>query len=618
MAAITHPRLTALLALLGVLCACAWCTGTARADVLSNAFTDCQQAPAVGALCWVWDDSEGVYREVEYAGQNGSWGFTGDTASEGDVAAQLGSDYTGVGTTEYKSAYVPPEDFDLAEVAGEGGSIDEWMNKYDGAGSSSCDAVCSGIGDQLASTEAQSGVGDVASAVGEASLLADTEAGSGFFAAALGIAPELVGAAAAGYAAFKIGQQIFGSPSTADSPGAVSFIPLYPVTYVTVEAFPCPLTSAGAPVAGCQDDNNVTQGVADPATATFSVIGSGHCQNEGVCLSDGWVLGKTKRWGGFAVPDSMNGATPQTAASNVPAGGMGGQWLTLASPYQTGVDDFVMPSHWTPEPSTFIPTGSPTIPSAPAPAPVTSGKTLTTINNAPAKYPHLLRVMVTVEHQVKPPPGSAGLGGGTATGQPAPGTGQFTVPQIQPSELTSTYVQQLDTLGATNVVVNILTGDQVDLELGPYAAVAVEPLAGTTVDDGTLIEVKGNPGDVPAAGSGPTSPVGPNEPGIKLPSLSTPCTSFPFGVPCWLVNQLQTVQTAATAPDIRVGMPAAVAGPGGVLDINFDHPFGFDLTGFMGILRPILLVLSFLGIVWWLASLSMGGGGGGGPAESDD
>jgi hypothetical protein len=96
----------------------------------------------------------------------------------------------------------------------------------------------------------------------------------------------------------------------------------------------------------------------------------------------------------------------------------------------------------------------------------------------------------------------------------------------------------------------------------------------------------------------------PSLPPVALPKLPTPCTVFPFGVPCWFVSQVSSWNARPVAPKIELNLA------GKALVINLA-----DAEPIMEIVRPVEAVLTCIGIVLLFgrfASSSSGSGDGGG------
>jgi hypothetical protein len=198
-------------------------------------------------------------------------------------------------------------------------------------------------------------------------------------------------------------------------------------------------------------------------------------------------------------------------------------------------------------------------------------------------------------------------------GQPDSAYSGLVIPAPYPNELATDYQSTLEGDGFTNVSIDVLTDDQADPSQGPSAVVSVTPHAGTYAQPATDIAIDANPADAPAPASSGNPFDPPGVPGLKLPAVSTPCNVFPFGAPCWLATQLGQFNAAPVAPSFTVGTPFS----GSNIVVDLGSIFGVDFSTVMGVVRPVLLVLSFIGLMVWLAGLAMGGstGGGGDAAE---
>jgi hypothetical protein len=186
---------------------------------------------------------------------------------------------------------------------------------------------------------------------------------------------------------------------------------------------------------------------------------------------------------------------------------------------------------------------------------------------------------------------------------PSPGGGgaDVEIPAPMPNELTVHYEARLDTLGLTNQLTDTATDAGYDPFQDADTVVGVQPAAGTEVDPTTdpQVTVTQNPDEqqpqTPVSG-GPYTPGSPGP--IKFPNLSTPCNVFPFGVPCWIVAQLQQFDAAPAAPEFSI-----YTGPlGGTMTIDLGNVFGYDTSVMMVYARWILLFLSVGGFILWLAN----------------
>lgn len=215
-------------------------------------------------------------------------------------------------------------------------------------------------------------------------------------------------------------------------------------------------------------------------------------------------------------------------------------------------------------------------------------------------------------------------------GQWALGTGTVTLPAITPGE---TYQQWSDAARAAGllgtITKNVLSDAAADPATQPNAVARTNPRSGTHVDPFTSVAVYVNPDSAPdpgtetggggGTGSGVDSPPPtlPDPPGIAVSGAPTPCNVFPFGIPCWIGNQLSALTAPAEAPKFSIGLPLNQQ-----LTVDLGDVFGANLGDIMAVVRPLLLFLATLGIVLWLGGMAMGGstGGGGssGAAEAED
>jgi hypothetical protein len=202
-------------------------------------------------------------------------------------------------------------------------------------------------------------------------------------------------------------------------------------------------------------------------------------------------------------------------------------------------------------------------------------------------------------------------------------TGTIIIPQPTPNEVYTDYETQLQRVGikTTPKVVTLDTTNE-DPTQGPNAVVQVSPAPGTAVQPSTEVTIEANPDTAPAGTVAGGAPGAPTIPGITVPSVATPCSVFPFGIPCWLGNQLSAfVSTSPQAPVFDIPLPNVVCStdPNCRLHIDLGNVFGFDTSTVMGLVRPVLLAISLIGLVVWLGGMAMGGStGGGGGAEADE
>jgi len=201
-----------------------------------------------------------------------------------------------------------------------------------------------------------------------------------------------------------------------------------------------------------------------------------------------------------------------------------------------------------------------------------------------------------------PAPGSVVQSGSTVTVTANPGAG--TMPKVVPAptatETYGAYVDrlQLDGLLGTRVV---LTDATLDPTRGPGVVTSTTPASGTRVAPGTTVTVRVNPDSAPPVASPRTLPA---LPAINLAPLKAPqvCTTFPFGVPCWVTGALGGFGGSGQCP-------------------SFDVPFtgfgGSDMTVDLCVMQPavdifrsLFLIVALLGGAWLFMRAAMGFGGG--------
>ncbi len=191
---------------------------------------------------------------------------------------------------------------------------------------------------------------------------------------------------------------------------------------------------------------------------------------------------------------------------------------------------------------------------------------------------------------------------------PIPTPLEIEIPAPGQNELATTYVNTLHSDGFTKVEEEVLPQDDIDPRTGPNDVAYTDPAEGSKVNPGTLVTVEVNPEDAPAPESGGHM-TGPTLPGIHFPNFEAACRNFPFGVPCWLVQEFEKWSGTAEAPKWTVKIKG--------IDFNLDLS---PLESAMEIVRPILLAMGTIGIVLTFFHFAMGGTGPapGGSGEGDD
>jgi hypothetical protein len=222
----------------------------------------------------------------------------------------------------------------------------------------------------------------------------------------------------------------------------------------------------------------------------------------------------------------------------------------------------------------------------------------------------------------------------------------FVFPQPRYGETGPQYRNRLRALGFLGtIVLSQLPPDSGWPEFGPNVLVNVQVQSGTLVDDvsmldpwpnppprvnrqdeGVVVELTynpasqswpepGSPGSPTNPPSGPTPPGGGagGGPGTRPPSMyEAACGKFPFGVFCWIVDELAAVVTVEPrAPHITVTVAEMHSGPFTIPEWSFGWDFAqttvFD--GFIGLIRSVLAFLLWLSGLWFYGKRKMGGNG---------
>jgi hypothetical protein len=177
------------------------------------------------------------------------------------------------------------------------------------------------------------------------------------------------------------------------------------------------------------------------------------------------------------------------------------------------------------------------------------------------------------------------------------------IPQPQPNELATDYVSTLEERGFTNVSVNVLPDTSIDPSTGPDDVTAVDPTAGSRVAGDTAVRVDENPPNAPVATPPPVVP-GVTEPGLNTPDFGVLCTKFPFGVPCWFVEEFSRWSTTAVVPKWAIPLEVPLLGWRTELKINLSF-----LEPAMEIVRPLLALMATIGLVMMFFHFALGGTG---------
>lgn len=163
------------------------------------------------------------------------------------------------------------------------------------------------------------------------------------------------------------------------------------------------------------------------------------------------------------------------------------------------------------------------------------------------------------------------------------------IPFPEPSETGTHYVERLEELGFTEV--ELTDRPTVEEGIGPFVVTGVTPNPGSREAPTTKIRVEQNPEtsplESPGGGIGP-----PTLPGINLPKFNIACHSFPFGVPCWIVEEFSAWSATSKVPEWETG-EYTVHGkkiPSAHVSLAFAEPI-------MVIVRPFMILFSTIGLV---------------------
>jgi hypothetical protein len=183
------------------------------------------------------------------------------------------------------------------------------------------------------------------------------------------------------------------------------------------------------------------------------------------------------------------------------------------------------------------------------------------------------------------------------------------IPEPEPGDTAATYTQRLVDEGLQGQT-TVLTDASIDTDVGPDEVSRTRPRSGTRVAPGTTVEVFVNPSTAPEATTGPNAE--PGCAGVTVPALSLDPLRiglpdrFPFAVFGWLANTLGGWAGGGALPTLDIPIP--------YVDTPMHIDVSWAMDPMMAVLRPLLLILSLLGLAWLFASSALGFGGG----NSDD
>jgi hypothetical protein len=140
--------------------------------------------------------------------------------------------------------------------------------------------------------------------------------------------------------------------------------------------------------------------------------------------------------------------------------------------------------------------------------------------------------------------------------KPLPGPLWPELPGPEKSEVGTHYKERLEREGFTEVEIFTLPETEVDPRVGPGEVSRVEPKPGSKYDPKTKIDVVVDPETAPPGAGLPKFPGlkigGVDEPELHLPHIELLCKKFPFGVPCWLFEELEKWTATGSAPTVGI------------------------------------------------------------------
>lgn len=218
--------------------------------------------------------------------------------------------------------------------------------------------------------------------------------------------------------------------------------------------------------------------------------------------------------------------------------------------------------------------------------------------------------------------------GGAVVTNPSTATVHLTgagleLPPPLPNELGPVYASRLEQAGFPTPIQETVPPALQDpsLQLGAVISISPGQADGVAADPANAPEetiLENPPLDGLAEPIPPDPYTGPTiDPlGLEFPTVPTPCDVFPFGVPCWVKNQVEQLVTTSTPPAFTIPVPFFSTG----LHVDLGSAFGVDTGIFMDVWRPTIGFATLVGIVVWLAGFALGGhsGHGGGGEGGDD
>jgi hypothetical protein len=181
---------------------------------------------------------------------------------------------------------------------------------------------------------------------------------------------------------------------------------------------------------------------------------------------------------------------------------------------------------------------------------------------------------------------------------------EVVVPEIKPGVKIKKYEEELEETSLQPHGVP-LPDYAINPNYGPEEVTKTVPAPGTTVAPGSVVKVRYNPETAPEVGEevegGPggapggwTPPVIPEIDLTPLTSTGLGCNTFPFGLPCYLYDVIDSINVTPECPQFEVPLYG-----GNEMDIDTCV-----LDPVLSIWRPVFLAIASIGIVIMFAGLA--------------
>ena len=177
------------------------------------------------------------------------------------------------------------------------------------------------------------------------------------------------------------------------------------------------------------------------------------------------------------------------------------------------------------------------------------------------------------------------------------------IPTPNKGETGTQYKERLEHEGQHHVTLTTRTSLETNPAVGPEGVAGVSPGFGKPTDPTgeTAIRVEQNPIGVAAPEEG--GKIGPPSlPGFIIPEFKVKCEGFPFGVPCWLIETIESWSGTAVAPEWGIDSFTIMGHtiPGKKFNLSPLNPV-------MEKVRPAILIFCTIGIVLLFYRFAKGG-----------